>query len=232
MPRKRDDVLKGLDEIDWGKLRHAYGAADDVPVYLEQLAKGEDVLFDLIGDICHQGSIFEATSYAVPFLWRILARPGSLPQIAGLLSAIAEGASFERVWAKLGAEGRAYQAVWDGRAAAFGLLSSDEECRRRGAVAILACFRQKRVQILPAFHQVLRRKDLSVHERSRLGVAAAALGEFVPSAFKPRTSVFSKEARELAVRVASGDVEGRRAAICMLYESIEHDAEDLSAWQW
>jgi hypothetical protein len=228
VPRKRDDVLKGLDEIDWGKLQCGSGPAHDVPIYIEQLAEGEDVLSDLFGDICHQGSVSEATSYAVPFLWRILARPGSSPQIAGLLSAIAEGASFEAV----GDTGRAYRAVWDGRATAFDMLASGDESRRRGAVSILACFRQKRDEILPAFHQLFLREDLTAHEKSLLGVAAAALGEFVTNAFEPGTSVFSKEARELAIRVASGDEEGRLAGLCMLSESIEQDAEDLSNWQW
>lgn len=86
-------MLAGVDDIPWHDLRHAYGPADDVPVLLRALAlrSGEagDALDALYGSICHQGSVYSATPYAVPFLARIAARIRALP-VLGLLGWIAD----------------------------------------------------------------------------------------------------------------------------------------------
>ena len=65
-----------LDSIPWKDLKHAYGSAEDVPDLLRSLrAASPDNAYDegsplwcLFGNIWHQGTIYEATSYAVPFL--------------------------------------------------------------------------------------------------------------------------------------------------------------------
>jgi HEAT repeat protein len=67
------DALAGLEEIDWAGLRHAYGPAGDVPGLLRGLAIGspadrQHALDTLYGNIFHQGSRYEATAHAVPFL--------------------------------------------------------------------------------------------------------------------------------------------------------------------
>jgi tetratricopeptide (TPR) repeat protein len=69
--------LAGLDEIDWHSLQHAYGAADDVPRLLHLLLSDDEEVRDsawqaLYGNIWHQGDVYQATSYAVPFLIRLL----------------------------------------------------------------------------------------------------------------------------------------------------------------
>ncbi|MFD9061874.1 hypothetical protein ACFVZ3_10165 [Kitasatospora purpeofusca] len=71
-----DDVLAGLDDIDWAALGHAYGSAADVPGELRAACgkdeKGRDRAFErLFNSICHQGSRYSASPYAVPFLARI-----------------------------------------------------------------------------------------------------------------------------------------------------------------
>ncbi|TXS54417.1 HEAT repeat domain-containing protein [Streptomyces sp. t39] len=90
--------LSGLDAIDWSALEHAYGAAGDVPGQLRALC-GQDpaerrrALHDLYGNIFHQGSRYEASAAAVPFLSRI-ARHAVLPdraEVVGLLAALAVG---------------------------------------------------------------------------------------------------------------------------------------------
>ena len=66
-------VLEGLDAVDWGGLYHAYGGAEDVPGLL-RLACSEDgetvsrALSDLHGNLFHQGTVYPATTAAVPFL--------------------------------------------------------------------------------------------------------------------------------------------------------------------
>ncbi|MGC5307663.1 hypothetical protein [Micromonospora zamorensis] len=91
-------MLDGLDDIDWARLGHAYGAADDVPGQLRALlssdsATRDEALGELYTNVFHQGSRFEASAYAVPFLLELLADPATPDPAAvlGLLSALVVG---------------------------------------------------------------------------------------------------------------------------------------------
>ncbi|TQJ92616.1 hypothetical protein FBY22_3501 [Streptomyces sp. SLBN-31] len=73
---RSDDLLAGLDDIDWAALGHAYGSAEDVPGQLRTLCGlGEEArksaFRSLFGNIFHQGTRYSASPYAVPFLTRI-----------------------------------------------------------------------------------------------------------------------------------------------------------------
>jgi hypothetical protein len=96
-------MLNDLDAVDWSGLEHAYGAADDVPGLLRDLADGSDeALSTLYGNIWHQGTVYEATGHAVPFLVRILDLPDADPgAVLGLLASIAEGTSYHAVHRRL-----------------------------------------------------------------------------------------------------------------------------------
>ena len=95
--------LDQLDEVPWSTLEHAYGTAEDVPELLRRLEtepaetkNKESALWHLFSNIWHQGTVYEATSFAVPFLLTLVANP-EVPKrarIAGLLSAIANGQSY------------------------------------------------------------------------------------------------------------------------------------------
>jgi hypothetical protein len=62
-------MLEGLDDVPWGTFQHAYGPAEDVPGLLRRLASGDaEALWELYGNIWHQGTVYEATAHAVPFL--------------------------------------------------------------------------------------------------------------------------------------------------------------------
>ncbi|MGY0060995.1 HEAT repeat domain-containing protein [Streptomyces sp. LZ34] len=79
-----------IEDVDWASLKHAYGAATDVPGLLGALrsADAEDrngAFYDMYGSLCHQGSVYEATAAAVPFLVDILLEPG-YPDRQDLLS--------------------------------------------------------------------------------------------------------------------------------------------------
>ncbi len=74
-----DTIFEGLDAIDWGSLSHAYGSASDVPHLLRRLLgvtsprQGEAGPMDKFANqIFHQGTLYEATPYVVPFLIRIV----------------------------------------------------------------------------------------------------------------------------------------------------------------
>ncbi|WP_422735272.1 hypothetical protein ACN263_16880 [Micromonospora sp. WMMD729] len=91
-------MLDGLDDIDWARLGHAYGSADDVPGQLRALLDPDatvrdEALGELYGNVFHQGNRFEASAYAVPFLLEMLTDPATPDPAAvlGLLSALAIG---------------------------------------------------------------------------------------------------------------------------------------------
>jgi len=221
--------LAGVDDIDWHKLQHAYGSADDVSDQLHRLADGDDSsIEDLFGNIYHQGSLFEATAYTVPFLWRLLAAQGEIGHsgIAALLSAIAEASGSQRSgWAE-----KSREEVWKGAGVALKLLSSSDERARRGAASILACFTEYADQLTIPLRGVLRRPDCSQCERARIGLALAAMGEFNDEAFGAHDSAFFAEAKDLAERAAAGNTDAVDTCLSVLIETVETDPEDLSNW--
>jgi hypothetical protein len=88
-------VLDGLAEIPWRDLSHAYGSAEDVPGLLRAIASGDaeaagNAVHELFGNIWHQGTVYEATEYAVPFLARMAAAGLSSRDLSQLLGCIAE----------------------------------------------------------------------------------------------------------------------------------------------
>ncbi|MFH9612674.1 hypothetical protein ACH4MM_02705 [Streptomyces pratensis] len=93
------DLSRLLAEVDahpWAGLTHAYGSAADVPDCLRRLAGDDDdeeaaaALSDLYGSILHQGSVYEATAHAVPYLARIAAAGIRTADVLALLGGIAE----------------------------------------------------------------------------------------------------------------------------------------------
>jgi hypothetical protein len=62
--------------VDWTSLRHAYGAAGDVPALLSKLKPdpADNVWGELWSRICHQGSVYSASFAALPALADAAAR--------------------------------------------------------------------------------------------------------------------------------------------------------------
>jgi hypothetical protein len=97
-------VLKNLDKVDWSNLAHAYGTAEDVPGLLRSLASTDEeersnAIYDLYGSIWHQGTVYAATVYAVPFLLELLESPKveGKNEILVLLAHLARGTSYHDV---------------------------------------------------------------------------------------------------------------------------------------
>src|SRR5262249_43234330 len=89
-------ALGGLDQVDWAALEHAHGRATDVPVLLRAAASDDpdarELAFELLAEsIWHQGSVYSATTPAVPFLYRMLEADETpdKQQVAVLLASIA-----------------------------------------------------------------------------------------------------------------------------------------------
>lgn len=98
------DPLAGLDSVDWSKLSHAYGSADDVPQLLRKLQSAdpkdyEDAIYELYGNIYHQGTRYSASIAAVPFLYGLLDTKATKDrlQIVQLLVHLALGDVFDKV---------------------------------------------------------------------------------------------------------------------------------------
>jgi hypothetical protein len=75
-------VLEGLDQVDWGRLTHAYGPASDTPGHIRQFASRdaegrEGARANLANTLAHQGTRYTATAAAVPFLFELLGRPAT-----------------------------------------------------------------------------------------------------------------------------------------------------------
>lgn len=96
-------IVSDLDQIPWKDLTHAYGSAEDVPDLLRALKTAppelqgeESPLWHLYGNIWHQGTVYEATAFAVPFLIEIASDPQTLDRkgVLGLLADIAKGESY------------------------------------------------------------------------------------------------------------------------------------------
>jgi hypothetical protein len=93
-------ALAGLDDVGWDRLSHAYGPASDVPDLLRELTgsreQQEHALFELHGNIWHQGTVYEATAHAVPFLARLALseQPPLRDELLDLLADIANGSSY------------------------------------------------------------------------------------------------------------------------------------------
>jgi hypothetical protein len=96
--RSLKEILQDIDETDWSRLHHAYGEASDVPGMLRGLASDdEDVWaeapYELCGTIWHQGTVYEASPHAVPFLLELLRSPevSGKEGIALLVAELADG---------------------------------------------------------------------------------------------------------------------------------------------
>ncbi|QRV53695.1 HEAT repeat domain-containing protein [Streptomyces californicus] len=124
-----------LDAQPWASYTHAYGSAEDVPGHLRALAADDDAAADeaqseLYGSILHQGSVYEASAKAVPFLARTAAAGIRAAEVLLLLGGIAEGGADPRP--TCGAEPWEETGPSEGRAG-----ESDEVACRRAVVAEL-----------------------------------------------------------------------------------------------
>ncbi|MFC8824684.1 hypothetical protein ACFT9I_04900 [Streptomyces sp. NPDC057137] len=87
-------IFANLDAQPWAEREHAYGSADDVPDQLRALAsddaeEAEEALYELYGNIVHQGSVYEATAHAVPYPARLAAagvRPADMLLLLGCIA--------------------------------------------------------------------------------------------------------------------------------------------------
>lgn len=97
------EPLDSLNSRDWSELQAAYGLATDVPEQLaalisEDAARRAAAVEGLYGTVWHQGTVYEATPLAVPYLSVVAREDGvddrTRAQTALLLGCIASATSF------------------------------------------------------------------------------------------------------------------------------------------
>ncbi len=193
-------MLEGLDQVDWKRLSHAYGSAEDVPDLLRALmspdsAVREAAIGELHGNIYHQGTVYEATAYAAPFLLELL----EAPEVAGkaellfLVHSIATGSSYLAVHGEMdhyrkerhtaafqeqfrqeqGWASAARHAVWDGIPTYLRLLETPEIATRSMAAYLLAACEEHAETIVP----ILRKRIPKEQEQYPRASQLLALGQ-------------------------------------------------------
>jgi hypothetical protein len=202
-------VFAGLDDIPWSDLTHAYGSAEDTPARLRELASPDqkmvdNALYELYGSIWHQGTVYEATSYAVPFLLEAVQSSDTAQRtrIVGLLASIATGNSYldvhgrfpfyddqrdtpefaaekaqELEWVK-----RAHDAAGEGIDLYLSLLADLSADLREAAAETLAAFPEHAERIVPSLLSAAR----SETESETGGIFLLALGGLLDG--KPEAS--------------------------------------------
>lgn len=192
------EALAGLDGVPWRSLGHAYGPATDVPGLLRALvspdaASHRRAYHHLYGNIWHQGSVYEATAYAVPFLIKLLAVPSApaRSEILRLLTTLGEddgkreqGENREAV--------AAHEAVAEGLPLYLDLLdSSHSEEMRAAACAAVALFPEHAARSVPQLRTMFEteRDDLA-----RVWLLAA-LGQVMDASDEARVFLENELAR-------------------------------------
>ncbi|MFI6821253.1 hypothetical protein ACIBJE_09885 [Micromonospora sp. NPDC050187] len=112
-------MLDRIDDIDWRRLGHAYGSAGDVPDQLRALCSPdatvrESAFGDLYSNIFHQGSRYEASAYAVPFLLDMVADPATPDRDLALYLVTCLAIGYDESWLPDGFPVAEYRRVSEG----------------------------------------------------------------------------------------------------------------------
>src|SRR5579884_335105 len=146
-------MLKDLDLINWQQLTHAYGSAGDIPDVLKALASSdpgtwEEALQKLYSNLWHQGTVYQATAVAIPFLLELLedkqvqCRGQLVLYLAEL--ALASSDDQDMQWAK-----KAHDAVAQGLPLYLTLLKSAELDVKIYVPYVLVTLEEQAQEIIP-----------------------------------------------------------------------------------
>ncbi|WIG61353.1 MAG: hypothetical protein OJF49_004101 [Ktedonobacterales bacterium] len=235
-------MLEGLDQVNWNGMEHAYGPAADVPDLIRALAspdveKRNEAMHWLYGTIWHQGTVYEATAYAVPFLIELLQEPEVQDKdaILSLLAHLANGSSYldvhqdfyperdeqgtpefdEQLQREVSWVRAAHEAVERGVNLYLDLARDARPAVRMAAVYLVASFTERGARTTPVLlAQMERETDARV--RACILLTLGALGEHGPGARERFEQMIASDAPEL-LRVA--------AAMGMVWAEREHAPE-------
>jgi hypothetical protein len=191
-------MLEGLSSIAWSELSHAYGRADDVPQLISDLtsldveARGR-ALGTLFTNIYHQGTVYQASVYAAPFLIELVQQEEVLDRddILLLLAYLATGNAYHRQHMHYYDEeqkrdpefqreleeqvfwvDRTHQAVEAGIPIYLKLLAQQDIKIRMSAIRLLSSFQSEASQLLPVLlARFQQEQDQRVHACILYGVS-------------------------------------------------------------
>lgn len=193
-------MLEGLDNIKWADLEHAYGSAADVPDLLRDLLSDdssirEETLEILFSNIWHQGTVYEASAYAVPFFIELVSSDAVEMRnvIVSLLSALANGNSYTDVHVQEPEEREtpgvqaaiakelsyveaAHQAVRKGIPVYLRLLHEKQDILRVMAGELLTHFPEDADQTLPALRVAAQHETVLSVRADFIAYIGALLG--------------------------------------------------------
>ncbi|MFE1326472.1 HEAT repeat domain-containing protein [Streptomyces sp. NPDC058735] len=167
-------MFRGIDEVDWASMRHAYGSAEDVPGLLRGLASADPAerqtaLDGMYGAVHHRGDVYEATLACVPFLLALAGRE-EVRDRAGVVELLVSIGDMEGARGDLAARARA---ALRADAEVFVRLAGDADAGvRRTVPAALVLFLDEPARVL-----ALLRERIKVERDDRVLLALAeALG--------------------------------------------------------
>lgn len=193
-------MLDDLEAVPWRALRHALGAATDVPGLIRALASNEQDerqagLKQLFACLLHQGAIYEATPHALPFLFELLGEPAVADKswLAFLIASIGDGQGY------LSAHSAAHEQHWRQLLADRGTtleaeLGVEAELTRSVETEV-----GKRVQLLVPFLTDSQSEIRAAVARA-LGRQTAHAGALLPALLAAEARESASDAREALQR--------------------------------
>jgi aminoglycoside 2''-phosphotransferase len=213
-------MFEGLNAIPWAELSHAYGSAEEVPVWLRQLTSDDEqvrhrAMDKLRSSIYHQGSLYPATAYAVPYLIALLQEPTvqGKEAILGLLNAIVNTDPLdEQMWSE-------YMGAWGGMSGHIpyqdchaaieaaipvyiALLEAPVLILRLEAANILTRFPERTRELWPVLQAALEREPTEAG-RADLVLALGRLARHLPEKQEFFLGRFQTDQSELGVFAAA-----------------------------
>jgi hypothetical protein len=195
-------MLEALDDVPWAALSHAYGSAEDVPGLIRSIAFGdrearEAAWNELYGNLWHQGTVYEASSRAVPFLLEIADQSDTpdLHEVIVYLACLARGSSYldvhqhliypsglttldekaqltrELEWVR-----RVREEARKGLPLFVHLLDHHDPRVRSAACHMLGCLPEDSSTIAPHLHRLFERGDADAGSRAACVLAIGEIG--------------------------------------------------------
>lgn len=179
--RTGDRFPSRIEDVPWAMLRHAYGEALDVPALLGSLTSPDAdarraARESLYSNLCHQGTRYPASPYAIPFLVRLL-KDESTPdrsRVLGMITRLVTGELNVRVGPFVDLP--CHDVAGEGGEVYLRLLADADPQLRAAAAHLLSVFSEE-----PGVGAALRaRFDVEVDPVARATLAVSQ-GEFLKS---------------------------------------------------
>lgn len=142
-----------LEDVNWGELEHAYGSGADVPEGLKALwtDRAAEIVEGLgFGSLCHQDTVYTASTAAIPFLIERLCQPPPVRLLPSLLVAMA--GSF--------GEPTTRPAILEAIPQLLAAFRSGGKLTKIGVAVVLAALPEAKAEGLPAMQEAARERGL------------------------------------------------------------------------